>query len=218
DDGDGDEVLPKKGGAAAAYSGTGKYGTRGARQAGTGAGAEELKSLDSPSRRSAVGWSPSSATAAAAAAAFSPVKSPLGRRGAGDAEEEEDEDMDALDAMRDMEGSPVRPNAAAAAAATSILSPPPAAPSAPAPTSSSSTTAALPANRLNSFRSRLAALFARGGSLSEEDYATLGNVLEGVNRGVPARDMFSDAEAREALRIMGEADEIMFSDDVVYKI
>ncbi|KAE8213600.1 hypothetical protein CF327_g2910 [Tilletia walkeri] len=220
DDGDGDEVLPKKGGAAAAYSGTGKYGTRGARQAGTGAGAEELKSLDSPSRRSTVGRSPSSATAAAAAAAFSPVKSPLGRRGAGDAEEEEDEDMDALDAMRDMEGSPVRPAAAAAAAATkSILSPPPAAPSAPAPTSSSSTTtAALPANRLNSFRSRLAALFARGGSLSEEDYATLGNVLEGVNRGVPARDMFSDAEAREALRIMGEADEIMFSDDVVYKI
>ncbi|CAD6890196.1 unnamed protein product [Tilletia laevis] len=212
DGGGGDEK--KRGGAA--YAGTGKYGTRGARSANTGAGAEELQSLslDSPSRRPApVRRGPSALEAAVAA---SSAKSPV------PGGEEEDEDMDALDAMRAMEDTTPKktPAASSRRGPTPVLSPPP-----PAASASSSsavpaapTTPSLPPARLNSFRSRLAALFARGGALSEEDYGSLADVLEGVNRGLPARDMFSDAEAREALRVMGEADEIMFSDDVVYKV
>ncbi|CAD6920676.1 unnamed protein product [Tilletia laevis] len=216
EDGGGDE---KKKGGAASYMGTGKYGTRGARSAGTGAGAEELQSLslDSPSRRPApVRRGPLALEAAVAA---SSAKSPIGGGGEG---EEEHEDMDALDAMRAMEDTTPKntPAASSRRGSTPVLSPPP--PAASASSSSAvpaaSTAPSLPPARLNSFRSRLAALFARGGALSEEDYGSLADVLEGVNRGLPARDVFSDAEAREALRVMGEADEIKFSDDVVYKV
>ncbi|CAD6972977.1 unnamed protein product, partial [Tilletia controversa] len=210
EDGGGDE---KKKGGAASYMGTGKYGTRGARSAGTGAGAEELQSLslDSPSRRPApVRRGPLALEAAVAA---SSAKSPIGGGGEG---EEEHEDMDALDAMRAMEDTTPKntPAASSRRGSTPVLSPPP--PAASASSSSAvpaaSTAPSLPPARLNSFRSRLAALFARGGALSEEDYGSLADVLEGVNRGLPARDVFSDAEAREALRVMGEADEIKFSD------
>ncbi|KAK0533450.1 MCM DNA helicase complex subunit [Tilletia horrida] len=212
DDGDG-EVMPRREGP---YQGTGKYGTRGARQAGAGAGAEELLSLDSPSRVAArvgklsVSASPRSAGAgagtggeeeAAVASPFKGIAAAARRRSEEPGTEFDDEDMDALDAMRDAEAPAPAPAAAPSTAAA-------AAPSAPV----------LAPERLGSFRTRLAGLFARGGALSEEEYASIETVLEGVNRGVPARDMFSDAEAREALRIMGELDEIMFSDDVVYKI
>jgi len=218
------EVMPRKGGP---YDGTGKYGTRGARQADAGAGADDLQSLDdSPARRPKASRSPSAAAAAASMAdldldaddeaAFAAAKA-----GAGAADGEE-EDMDALEAMQAAYTSP-SPAAPGARNGRLVLSPsPPVAGSAsrdaaPAAAAAASVPTLSPA-RLASFRSRLAGLFARGGAYSEEDFAPLAGALEGVNRGMAAREMYSDAEAREALRIMGESDEIMFSDDVIYKI
>ncbi|KAK0545831.1 MCM DNA helicase complex subunit [Tilletia horrida] len=222
DDPDGNEVVrPSQN-----YTASGKYGTRGARQAGAGQGAtDDFLTLDSPSRRSQNGASSSASQRQRAqklAAAQARVSaSPLRDIGGEDRMDEDEDDLDALEAMQESAavGSPIaaRPQisaldaalaADAAASASAVPAPAPAAVQAPLLT---------PA-RLDSFRARLAGMFGRGGVLSEEEYASLESVLEGVNMGLPARDMYSDAEAREALRIMGEADEIMFSDDVVYKV
>lgn len=66
------------------------------------------------------------------------------------------------------------------------------------------------------FRSRLANLFAT--SLQDEEQVILTELLELINKGLPTDLLFGTAEATAACNAMGDANELMLSDGVVYKI
>jgi DNA replication licensing factor MCM3 len=44
------------------------------------------------------------------------------------------------------------------------------------------------------------------------------SLLPAINEGLPTDKLFGGAEAREAAMVMTNANEIMLSDDIVYKI
>ncbi|KIJ45741.1 hypothetical protein M422DRAFT_778920 [Sphaerobolus stellatus SS14] len=70
--------------------------------------------------------------------------------------------------------------------------------------------------RLAFFRKRLANLFAT--KLVEEDSFLLPTLLQNINQGLSTDEMFGTAEATAAAEIMTEAEELMFSGGVVYKV
>ncbi|OCH88618.1 ATP dependent DNA helicase [Obba rivulosa] len=70
--------------------------------------------------------------------------------------------------------------------------------------------------RLKLWRTRLANLFAT--SLQNDEAWSLSQVVELVNKGLPTDALFRTAEATAACEMMGEANELMLSDGIVYKI
>ncbi|CDO70223.1 hypothetical protein BN946_scf184942.g23 [Trametes cinnabarina] len=71
-------------------------------------------------------------------------------------------------------------------------------------------------DRLKLFRTRLAQLFAT--KLVDEDQMYLHTLLEMINEGLQTNELFGTAEATAACNIMTDANEIMLSDGIVYKI
>ncbi|EMD41552.1 hypothetical protein CERSUDRAFT_110104 [Gelatoporia subvermispora B] len=70
--------------------------------------------------------------------------------------------------------------------------------------------------RLKLWRTRLASLFAT--SLQSDEAWGLSQVVELVNQGLSTDALFGTAEATAACEVMGEANELMLSDGIVYKI
>ena len=70
--------------------------------------------------------------------------------------------------------------------------------------------------RLELFRQRVVKLFAS--SLEDEEHFYFDKFLEMVNEGLPTNALFGTAEATAACRIMSDADQLLLSDGVVYKI
>ena len=66
------------------------------------------------------------------------------------------------------------------------------------------------------FRTRLAKLFAT--SLQDEESMLLSTLLEMVNDGLPTDTLFGTAEATAACQVMSDANELMLSDGIVYRI
>ncbi|TBU34924.1 ATP dependent DNA helicase [Dichomitus squalens] len=71
-------------------------------------------------------------------------------------------------------------------------------------------------DRLKLFRTRLANLFAT--KLVDEDQMYLNTLVEMINEGLSNDQLFGTAEATAACGIMTDANEVMLSDGVVYKI
>ena len=70
-----------------------------------------------------------------------------------------------------------------------------------------------PPPRMGVFRRRVAEALA--GPFAESEYVDMATLLDHINT---SRDTFSPEEARAALAAMSDASEIMFAEDVVYKI
>ncbi|KAF9821811.1 hypothetical protein IEO21_00241 [Rhodonia placenta] len=70
--------------------------------------------------------------------------------------------------------------------------------------------------RLKLFRTRLANLFAT--TLQDGEQFMFTDLLELINQGLPTEQLFGTAEATIACEVMGEAEELMLSGGVVYKI
>ena len=66
------------------------------------------------------------------------------------------------------------------------------------------------------FRSRLAHLFAT--KLQDIEQIFLKDLLSMLNEGLSTNELFGTAEATAACEIMGEANELMLSEGIVYKI
>ncbi|KAH9891007.1 ATP dependent DNA helicase [Cubamyces lactineus] len=71
-------------------------------------------------------------------------------------------------------------------------------------------------DRLKLFRTRLAHLFAT--KLVDEDQMYLHTLVEMINEGLTTNELFGTAEATAACNIMTDANEVMLSDGIVYKI
>jgi DNA replication licensing factor MCM3 len=71
-------------------------------------------------------------------------------------------------------------------------------------------------NRLQLFRARLANLFST--RLQDEEQVFLAELVEMVNEGLPTDALFGTAEATAVCQVMSEADELMISDGIVYKV
>ncbi|KAI0662516.1 ATP dependent DNA helicase [Cubamyces menziesii] len=71
-------------------------------------------------------------------------------------------------------------------------------------------------DRLKLFRTRLAHLFAT--KLVDEDQMYLHTLVEMINEGLSTDELFGTAEATAACNIMTDANEVMLSDGIVYKI
>jgi len=74
----------------------------------------------------------------------------------------------------------------------------------------------LPAPRMQLFRSRVAGLFSN--KLADEDAVPFQALLEMVNEGLATQHLFSTGEATLALEAMTEANDLMLSEGIVYKI
>lgn len=70
--------------------------------------------------------------------------------------------------------------------------------------------------RLQLFRSRVANLFAS--SLQDEEQIFLAELVEMVNTGLPTEALFGTAEATAICQIMTDADELMMSEGIIYKV
>ncbi|GBE78416.1 DNA replication licensing factor mcm3 [Sparassis crispa] len=70
--------------------------------------------------------------------------------------------------------------------------------------------------RLKLFRTRLANLFAT--KLQDEEQMFLADLVELINEGLSTDTLFGTAEATVACQIMTEANELMLSESIVYKI
>ena len=66
------------------------------------------------------------------------------------------------------------------------------------------------------FRSRLAKVFAT--RLQDEETFFLADLLEFVNEGMPTSALYGTAEATQICEMMGENDDLMISEGVVYKL
>ena len=67
------------------------------------------------------------------------------------------------------------------------------------------------------FRSKLAKLFST--KLQDNENVKLNELLPMINEGLSTEELFGSAEAVEALREMGESEEVMLDDDgFVWKI
>ncbi|PWN48893.1 putative MCM3-subunit of pre-replication complex [Violaceomyces palustris] len=120
--------------------------------------------------------------------------------------EGEDEDQEALDAMRDVEepavtrGAPTSSTAAIGGSDRNRRSEP------------------LSEERLDQFRESLANLFSSGGALYEADGVDFDQVLPLINEGRALDSMFSSSEAREALQLMQEVNQIYFVEEKLYRV
>ncbi|KAG2756527.1 MCM-domain-containing protein [Suillus brevipes Sb2] len=74
----------------------------------------------------------------------------------------------------------------------------------------------VPQERLQLFRARLANLFST--RLQDEEQVFLAELVEMVNEGLPTGALFGTAEAAAACQVMSEADELMISEGIVYKV
>lgn len=54
--------------------------------------------------------------------------------------------------------------------------------------------------------------------LQDEETIYLKELLEFVNEGMPTESLFGTAEATQICEIMGENDELMISEGIVYKV
>lgn len=70
--------------------------------------------------------------------------------------------------------------------------------------------------RLKLFKTRLATLFST--KLVDEDQMYLHTLVEMINEGLATNELFGTAEATAACTIMTDANEVMLSDGIVYKI
>ncbi|KAG1757266.1 MCM2/3/5 family-domain-containing protein [Suillus lakei] len=70
--------------------------------------------------------------------------------------------------------------------------------------------------RLQLFRTRLANLFST--RLQDEEQVFLAELVEMVNAGLPTGALFGTAEATAACQVMSDADELMISEGIVYKV
>lgn len=66
------------------------------------------------------------------------------------------------------------------------------------------------------FRTRLADVF--GTTMQDEEQIFLSTLLESVNEGLSTGELFGTAEATEGCLAMQEAEELMISEGIVYKI
>lgn len=69
---------------------------------------------------------------------------------------------------------------------------------------------------LRFFRKRLAALFSS--KLQDEEQLFFTQLLEMLNEGLPVHELFGTAEATAACQAMSDANELMLSEGIVYKI
>jgi len=69
---------------------------------------------------------------------------------------------------------------------------------------------------LKLFRTRLAKLFAT--RLQDDEQFFFTDLLELINEGLSTDELFGTAEATIACEVMTEANELMLSGDIVYKI
>ncbi|KAJ8517039.1 hypothetical protein ONZ45_g5738 [Pleurotus djamor] len=70
--------------------------------------------------------------------------------------------------------------------------------------------------RLKLFRTRLANIFAT--RFQDQDEVFLTDLVGLINEGLPNDQLFGTTEASEACLVMQEADEVMLSDGIVYKV
>lgn len=70
-------------------------------------------------------------------------------------------------------------------------------------------------SRLNLFKQRLAHVWRT--EFPDEDSVHLNTLLPKINQDIPDA-MFGSAEGRAACEAMNDAEEIMFSDDMVWKV
>ncbi|KAK0506047.1 MCM2/3/5 family-domain-containing protein [Armillaria luteobubalina] len=70
--------------------------------------------------------------------------------------------------------------------------------------------------RYTLFRTRVSKLFSS--KLSDDESVFLRDLLEMVNEGLPTETLFGTAEATEACQIMTDAEELMLSEGIVYKL
>lgn len=70
--------------------------------------------------------------------------------------------------------------------------------------------------RYELFRTRLAKLFAS--TFQDEETFYFADLLKAVNEGLSNDALFGTAEANAAVQLMSEANELMLSEGVVYKI
>lgn len=176
-----------------AYKGTGAYQTRGLTRSG---------------------GSPAKGKGRATAGAFDPDGELV-------MDEDDEEDAEALEAMRDIEASGsahvANPRATPARDLPLSQQSSPARP--PAGSSSAAAAAAtISSDRIDAFRARLADAMSSQGPLAEEESMQLDGLLPILNQGLQARDLYDINEARAALEAMNEASEVMFSQDVVYRL
>ena len=71
-------------------------------------------------------------------------------------------------------------------------------------------------SRLKLFRSRVANVFAT--KMQDDEEIFLANLLQFVNQGLSTDELFGTSEATEACEVMQDAEELMISDGIVYKI
>ncbi|EAU93216.1 ATP dependent DNA helicase [Coprinopsis cinerea okayama7 len=70
--------------------------------------------------------------------------------------------------------------------------------------------------RLQFFRSRMAHVFST--VMQDEESMFLKDILTHINQGLPAESLFGTGEATELCQIMGDNDELMISEGIVYKV
>jgi len=71
-------------------------------------------------------------------------------------------------------------------------------------------------DRMQLFRSRVSKIFAT--RMQDEETIFLTDLVEIVNEGLAAEALFGTAEATEICEIMGDSDELMISEGIVYKV
>ncbi|KAF8202956.1 MCM2/3/5 family-domain-containing protein [Pholiota molesta] len=85
------------------------------------------------------------------------------------------------------------------------------------PTTSGGAAGSAPAAaRLQLFRARVSKMFAT--RLQDEETVFLKDLVEMVNEGLPADSLYGTGEATKLCEVMGEADELMISEGIVYKV
>jgi DNA replication licensing factor MCM3 len=66
------------------------------------------------------------------------------------------------------------------------------------------------------FKQRLGQLMA--GSFADEDAIPIQDLIPAVNDGLPSEALFGPSEAIQCAEVMNETNDIMFSDNIVYKL
>ncbi|EIW86470.1 ATP dependent DNA helicase [Coniophora puteana RWD-64-598 SS2] len=143
-----------------------------------------------------------------------------GKDGSQDSEDESEEDEDADGEEDTQPAAPERMGMPQANGLASQDSTQDAAmddgPSSAAPVVPPAADGSLSQQRLQLFRSRLANLFST--RLQDEEQIFLRDLLEMINEGLPTDALFGTAEATAVCQAMSEADELMLSDGIVYKV
>lgn len=55
-------------------------------------------------------------------------------------------------------------------------------------------------------------------AMQDEESMFLKDLLQHINQGLPAESLFGTAEATDLCNLMGEQDELMISEGIVYKV